>query len=284
MITTARFASLIAAPLALCASALLASPHTPAAKGKSPAEHVGEKAPAHAAGQAHAAGPVHWTYSGATGPDSWGDLADGFSQCKTGHMQSPIDLGASDIQGQINVRTAYRPGAMSVLNNGHTIQVNFPEGSILSSGISRYKLVQVHFHTPSEETIYGVPYPMVAHFVHADHAGNLAVLGVLFEEGAHNPELDKIIKAAPRSEAAARLVAGVTLDPARLLPSELAVWRYDGSLTTPPCSEGVRWHVAMQPVAASAAQIAAIHAIIGDNARPIQPRHGRLLVGGTGGQ
>lgn len=278
MITTGRFASLIAAPLALCASALVASPHAPAPKAKPAAEHVGAKAPAHAADQAH------WAYSGETGPDNWGNLADAFQQCRTGHMQSPIDLGASDIQGQINVRTAYRPGAMSVLNNGHTIQVNFPEGSILSSGISRYKLVQVHFHTPSEETIYGVPYPMVAHFVHADHAGNLAVLGVLFEEGAHNPELDKIIKAAPRSEAAARLVDGVTLDPARLLPSELAVWRYDGSLTTPPCSEGVRWHVAMQPVAASAAQIAAIHAIIGDNARPIQPRHGRLLVGGTSGK
>lgn len=276
-----HFASLIAMPLALGASALVASPHAPAAKARPTSEHAAEKAgdraPAHA-------GPVHWTYSGETGPDSWGDLADGFSQCKTGHMQSPIDLGAADIQGQINVRTAYRPGTLSVLNNGHTIQVNFPEGSILSSGISRYKLVQVHFHTPSEETIYGVPYPMVAHFVHADHAGNLAVLGVLFQEGAHNPELDKIIKAAPRSEAPARLVEGVTLDPAQLLPGELAVWRYDGSLTTPPCSEGVRWHVAMQPVAASAAQIAAIHAIIGDNARPIQPRHGRLLVGGTSGR
>ena len=121
---------------------------------------------------------------------------------------------------------------------------------------------------------------MVAHFVHADHAGNLAVLGVLFEEGAHNPELDKIVKAAPAQQSAPQTL-GVTLNPALLLPADLSVWRYDGSLTTPPCSEGVRWHVANHPVTASAAQIAAIHAIVRDNARPIQPRNGRVLVAGT---
>jgi len=245
----------------------VAAPHIAVAQGR------GAPAPAHGAG--------HWTYEGETGPEHWGELSDGYKACKQGRMQSPIDLGGADAQIPFSVRANYRPGQLTILNNGHTVQVNFPEGSILSSGISHYKLVQVHFHTPSEETVYGVPYPMVAHFVHVDYAGNYAVLGVLFEEGAPNRELDKIIRAAPRTEQAARAVPGVTLDPARLLPARLPVWRYDGSLTTPPCTEGVRWHVAVNPVQASAAQIAALHAIIGNNARPIQPRHGRMLVAGT---
>ncbi|MCJ2186955.1 carbonic anhydrase [Novosphingobium beihaiensis] len=235
----------------------------------------------------HAAAPVavhgpHWSYGGSTGgPEHWGDLSPAFSACKSGHMQSPIDLGVAAEIGTFKVRADYRPGALTILNNGHTVQANIPEGSVLSSGIARYKLLQVHFHTPSEATVYGIPYPMVAHFVHVDYAGNYAVLGVLFEEGAVNPELEKLIKAAPRTETGAHEVPHVTFDPARLLPDNLAVFRYEGSLTTPPCTEGVRWHVATHHATASAGQIAALHAIMGDNARPIQPLYGRLLVKGA---
>lgn len=222
----------------------------------------------------------HWTYDGEAGPDHWGELSEDFKACKTGRMQSPIELGAADVEAKFAVRVAYKPGPLTVVNNGHTIQATFAPGSTLSSGISRYKLLQVHFHTPSEEVVYGLPYPMVAHFVHTDHAGNLAVLGVLFEEGAHNAELEKLIKAAPKQEGEPEIVKGVTFDPARLLPANLSVYRYEGSLTTPPCTEGVRWHVARQRVTASAAQIAALHAIMGDNARPVQPIYGRVLVAG----
>lgn len=267
---------------ALCASALAlagsaeAETHPraghDAARRGAPAEHAAAPAP-------HA-GP-HWGYAGEAGPDHWGEMSEDFAACGTGHMQSPVDLGGAEISGHFGVQASYRPGVLTVLNNGHTVQVNFSEGSILTSGINRYKLVQMHFHTPSEETVYGIPYPMAVHFVHVDHAGNLAVLGVLFEEGVHNPELDKVIRAAPRYEQGPRPVNGVTFDPARLLPAGLAVWRYEGSLTTPPCTEGVRWHVATHRAAASAGQIAAIHAIIGDNARPVQPLHGRLLVAGA---
>lgn len=234
------------------------------------------------AAPANASGGAHWGYEGEAGPERWGELSPDFKLCKTGHMQSPIDLGGAEIPGKLAVKATYKPGPLTILNNGHTVQANIPEGSTLTSGISRYKLLQVHFHTPSEETIYGIHYPMVAHFVHVDYAGNLAVLGVLFEEGAHNPELDKLIKAAPPHEKEPEAVRGVTFDPAKLLPPSLTVYRFEGSLTTPPCTEGVHWHVATRPVAASAAQIAAIHAIIGDNARPIQPLHGRLLVAGAG--
>ena len=222
-----------------------------------------------------------WSYEGEAGPERWGDLDQEFKLCKTGHMQSPVDLGAADVQANFGVKAAYKPGPLTILNNGHTVQAVFAPGSTLTSGIARYKLLQVHFHTPSEEVLYGLPYPMVAHFVHADHAGNLAVLGVLFEEGAHNPELEKLVKAAPRHEAEAETVKGVTFDPSKLLPANLSVYRYEGSLTTPPCTEGVRWHVARNRVTASAAQIATLHAIMGDNARPIQPLHGRLLVAGA---
>jgi carbonic anhydrase len=230
---------------------------------------------------AAATGGHHWSYEGEAGPEKWGELREDFKTCKTGHMQSPIDLGGAPVVQNMAVKVAYRPGSLTVLNNGHTVQVNIPEGSTLSSGIARYKLLQVHFHTPSEETVYGIHYPMVAHFVHIDYAGNYAVLGVLFEEGAPNPELAKLIKAAPKEEAGPRVIAGATFNPAGMLPSNLAVYRYEGSLTTPPCTEGVRWHVATHRVTASADQIAALHAIMGDNARPTQPLHGRLIVAGA---
>lgn len=243
-----------------------------------PAEHgadTAHKAPA-AAGHA-----VHWSYAGNAGPDSWGDISPDFSACKSGHMQSPVDLGVAAAIGKFQVRADYRSGPLTIRNNGHTVQVDVPEGSTLSSGIAHYKLLQVHFHTPSESTLYGIHYPMVAHFVHVDYAGNYAVLGVMFEEGAANPALDTLIKAAPQHEEGAHVVNGVSFDPAALLPSNLAVFRYEGSLTTPPCTEGVRWHVATHRSTASASQIAALHAIMGDNARPIQPLYGRVLVMGA---
>ena len=274
--------------VALALAALILPGATPAEHGKhaAPAPHGAPRGAAQAEAyppppqpaQAHG---VHWEYEGSTGPERWGDLSEEFKACKVGHMQSPVDLGGADIKGSFTVRTAYKAGPLTILNNGHTVQATFPAGSVLSSGIARYKLLQVHFHTPSEETIYGVPYPMVAHFVHVDHAGNLAVLGVLFEEGAFNPELDKLIKLAPRQQTPAQTYDAVMFDPGKLLPSNLAVYRYEGSLTTPPCTEGVRWHVATHPVSASAGQIAMLHAIMGDNARPTQPLHGRLLVAGT---
>lgn len=243
--------------------------------------HGTEAEAVHPAAPAHDAKP-HWTYGGdGEGPAAWGDLAEEFALCKKGHMQSPVDLGGAAVAGGFNVRTTYAPAPLVLLNNGHTVQVNVPEGSTLTSGISRYKLLQVHFHTPSEETIYGIHYPMVAHFVHVDYAGNYAVLGILFEEGAPNAELEKLVKAAPHFQTAAVSVKGVTFNPGGLLPTNLAVYRYEGSLTTPPCTEGVRWHVATHRVTASASQIAALNAIMGDNARPVQPLYGRLLVAGA---
>lgn len=230
------------------------------------------------AGSAMAAEKPAWSYSGANGPHNWGELSADYHLCKSGLQQSPIDLAQSNALGDIPIKTNYASGPLTILNNGHTVQANFAEGSTLTSGKADFKLLQAHFHTPSEEAINGKRYPMVAHLVHADSAGKLAVVGVLFEEGPANPELAKIIAAAPAKKADAKLVSSVTIDPAGLLPESRSVYRFQGSLTTPPCSEGVNWHVIKQPATASKAQIAALNKIMGDNARPLQPLHGRLVV------
>ena len=227
---------------------------------------------------AFASGDVHWTYSGHTGPEHWGELKPEFATCKTGKVQSPIDLAQANTAGQIAVSANYKAAPLTILNNGHTVQVNFPAGSTMTSAGREFYLLQVHFHTPSEEAINGKRFPMVAHFVHKDATGALGVLGVLFEEGAANSELAKIIAAAPKYEKAAAPVAGVTINPADLIPSALNVYRFQGSLTTPPCTEGVNWHVAQSTVTASPDQIRAMISIMGNNARPLQPLNDRLVV------
>ncbi len=225
---------------------------------------------------------VEWSYEGATGPENWGSLDEKYELCAKGLMQSPIDLAAANARAEVSVATSYRPGPLTILNNGHTVQANFAAGSKMTSGTKQFNLLQVHFHTPSEEVMHGQQYPMVAHFVHADDDGNLAVLGVLFEIGAANAELAKVIAAAPKTKTDAATVAGVTIDPNKMLPDDLDVFRFQGSLTTPPCSEGVNWHVAKDTVTMSAEQLRAFGGIMGNNARPVQPLNGRLLVAPAG--
>lgn len=233
-------------------------------------------------GAAWAAEGSSWGYHGDTGPEHWSDISAEYELCRSGLMQSPIDLAQDNARGEVNVNTKYKPGSLNILNNGHTVQVNVAEGSTLTSGTMQFTLLQIHFHTPSEEAVNGQRYPMDAHFVHSDANGNLAVLGILFEEGAENQELAKVVAAAPTDKADAVTYADISFDPNELLPESLDVYRFQGSLTTPPCSEGVNWHVAKQPVTASKAQLDAIHAIIGDNARPLQPANGRLIIAPEG--
>ncbi len=234
---------------------------------------AGDHAPAAAARHG-----VHWGYEGFDGPEHWGHLDAGYRLCGTGQSQSPIDLGMANTVASVTVQTDYKREPLTILNNGHTVQVNFDGAAGLMSANHRYSLKQVHFHTPSEHVINGRRYPLEAHFVHADEYGKLAVLGVLFEEGSTNMELAKVIVAAPRREAAAKTVEGFSFDPRALLPASLEVYRYMGSLTTPPCSEGVNWHVAAQPITASASQMADLMEIMGHNARPVQAFNERLLI------
>jgi len=222
-----------------------------------------------------------WTYVGPEGADRWGQLHTDFELCERGIMQSPVELGQANAVADISVSANWQAGPLTILNNGHTVQANFAAGSTMMSGGKAFNLLQVHFHTPSEHTLDGEHFPLVGHFVHASDDGELAVLGVMYTQGAANAEMQKLVDAAPAAKAEAVAVEGVSIDPNKLLPANdgaIDVYRYMGSLTTPPCSEGVNWHVASTPVEVSAGQIAVLEGIMGMNARPVQLLNGRLLV------
>ncbi len=220
----------------------------------------------------------HWGYQGKTGAQAWGDLEPGFAVCKLGKFQSPIDIrDAQAKQAALPpLRFAYAPAAAEVVNNGHTIQVNLPAGGTLGLADGDYKLLQFHFHTPSEEKINGRAFPMVAHLVHQDAAGKLAVVAVLFKQGRENAALRTVFANLPAMAGDKRaLPAPISL--ADLLPAERGYYRFKGSLTTPPCSEEVSWQVLKQPVEISKAQLDAFRKLYPMNARPTQPLNGRTV-------
>ena len=221
---------------------------------------------------------ISYDYGVEKGAEKWGQLSDKYSLCERGDMQSPIDLAKANAQGKIALSVNYQAGPLTVSNKGLTIQADFAAGSSMTSGGATFNLIQIHFHTPSEHAISGKRYPLAGHFVHATEDGKLGVLGVMFEEGSANAELDKILVAVPSGKSDIVTVSGQMIDPNGMLPADLTTYRYMGSLTTPPCSEGVNWHVLRDPITASAAQIAALGKLMGDNARPLRASHNRLVV------
>ena len=235
------------------------------------------QAPA-AAGPAHA--PAHWSYGGQTGPNEWSNLAPNFELCGDGRMQSPIDLSvpAADSWNPTQIEFDYEPVPLSVVNNGHTIQVNYPKGSFIRIEGKRYDLLQFHFHTPSEHSLGGHRAPMEVHLVHSNDKGELAVIGILIEAGPANMALHEIWQRIPEANGAPVSYDDVVVDAAAFLPKEHVSFRYMGSLTTPPCTEGVRWFVMKDPVLASGNQIQTFGKIFGSNARPIQPRNHRMIL------
>ncbi len=232
-----------------------------------------------AAGSAYGAGEgAGWEYDGELGSHNWGVISEDYGLCEHGQMQSPIDFDGPITAAEIRVAVDWSPSPLLMSNNGKTVQVGFEQGSNFVSGGETFNLLQVHFHTPSEHLFSNEPFPMVAHFVHASAQGKLAVLGILFEEGAANPEIQKLIDASTEVGADPVHVEGLDFDPRALLPNDLGVYRYMGSLTTPPCSEGVNWHVAQDAVAAHPSQISAMIELMGNNARPVQSINSRLIV------
>ncbi|MEZ5446992.1 MAG: carbonic anhydrase family protein [Gammaproteobacteria bacterium] len=223
---------------------------------------------------------AHWTYEGEAGPEHWAELSPKYEKCGTGTRQTPIDLASSEVvpMGLEDVEFQYASAEASVVNNGHTIQVTVPEGNaIVLDGVS-YGLVQFHFHTPSEHTIDGASYPLELHLVHKDESGNLAVVGVMLEKGEKNPVLSQIWgKSLPKSEGK-EVALKSPLELSALLPSDRAAYRYLGSLTTPPCSEGVKWIVMKSSVTMTTKQIAAFKKLFPMNARPLQPINARSIV------
>jgi len=223
----------------------------------------------------------HWSYAGEDGPNAWGQLNQEYITCQTGKRQSPINLDASrDRRGRKGglptLRFRYNASPLSVDNNGHTLQFNYAQGSHLEAMGKTYQLKQFHLHAPSEHSIHGRPYDMEAHFVHQDEAGNLAVVGVMFLTGPRNGLLEKLLPLAP-TKVHQQTTTPVPFNGAFLLPRYHDYYHYDGSLTTPPCSEGVSWFVLKYPAYASREQIAFFKSIIQDNARPRQALNGRNI-------
>ncbi len=219
-----------------------------------------------------------WAYSGPKGPDRWGSLTADFEACASGKMQSPVNLTGFQKGDHAELAVDYRPGGTRILNNGHTVQVNYAPGSAISVDDHRYELIQFHFHAPSENTIEGHSYPMEAHFVHADESGNLAVVAVLVRAGKRHAELDRAWQHMPTKAGMSRELPALA-DARAILPRGRAYYGFDGSLTTPPCTEGVRWFVMAQAITASEAQIEAFsHAIHHPNNRPVQPLHARSVT------
>lgn len=225
-----------------------------------------------------AGGAPHWEYDGEHGPSHWGALDPRFSACQTGSEQSPIDLRWSKPQVGRALQMDTHAGNWKIIDNGHTIQVNFDPGNRLSIQGDEYELIQMHFHSRSEHTLSGKSFPLELHFVHKNTAGKLAVVGVMFKPGKSHPALERIWSKIPQEKGKEIAVTDLRLDPSELLPAALTHYHYAGSLTTPPCSEGVNWNVLNTPVEASQAQIEAFRRLYPKNNRPIQPLHGRKPV------
>ncbi len=220
---------------------------------------------------------VNWAYEGHAGPDHWADLDHGFMQCKSGREQSPIDISTSTV-ARVNlppIKLAYNSAAAELVNDGHTIQVNLTEGGSVMVPSGDYEILQFHFHTPSEEKIDGRSFPLVVHLVHKNATGQLAVIAVLVREGKENMVLKDIFSALPAKQS--KLPLQDNFDLSNLIPDTLGYYSFKGSLTTPPCSEGVTWYVLKTPIEMSLNQINAFKQVFKMNARPVQPLNGRII-------
>jgi carbonic anhydrase len=264
----------VATPKPAHAPAAQSSGHAPVKKRSAPAaKEAAHGSASHGAAAGHTA---HWAYQGPGGPEVWGQLKPEFSKCATGQRQSPIDI-RSGIQVQLEaIEFDYQPTGFSVIDNGHTVQVNLPPGNAITVMGRRYDLLQFHFHRPSEERINGRQFDMVAHLVHKDAEGRIAVVAVLLDRGASQPVIQNVWNALPLEKGEEQAAPSV-IDLKRLLPEDKRYFAYMGSLTTPPCNEGVLWMVMKTPVNISPEQINIFARLYPMNARPIQQVSGRLI-------
>lgn len=255
-------------------TAVVSTPPAPPQVAANAAHGATPSSGAHAA----PAGAVHWTYEGEAGPDRWFELSPLFEACGKGKRQSPIDIRPTMKANLPDLELHYPPRFGTVVNNGHTIQFNSAPGNIAKIGDRLFGLLQFHFHTPSENHVNGIPYPLEAHFVHRSADGVLAVIGVLIAEGDANTELEKILANSPAAAGESRPLEETPIVFRKLLPLAHKYFQFAGSLTTPPCSEGVRWQVLAAPITASADQIARFQALMHSNARPLQIALGRPVI------
>jgi carbonic anhydrase len=220
----------------------------------------------------------HWGYEGHEGPAHWAEMSKEYGTCGTGMRQSPIDISATVKANGQPIKFDYKNAKLEILNNGHTVQVNRHEGSSITVDGEKFELLQFHFHTPSENKVGGKPYDMEMHLVHKNAKGQLAVVGVFLKAGAANAVLEKAWAHMPGHVGDKEKVASVSINAADLLPADRSYNRFNGSLTTPPCSEGVKWFVMKSPIEVSAAQVKKFAKVIGHNARPVQALNNRFVL------
>ena len=279
-LVAAGAAATVAVVLAACGGP--ASAPAPAATATPSAAPTSSTRPA-----APPAGAPAWHYEGAEGPENWGKLSPTFAACGEGRRQSPIDISKPTRDATVELKTTFPPAELRIahhehiadgINNGHTIQINYAGADTLTLGGISYQLVQYHFHGPSEHTVDGKHFPMEMHMVHKSGDGKLAVVGVFIAEGAHNKAFDPVWAHLPAQKGVETHLPAVKVDVDALLPTARTSYRYDGSLTTPPCSEGVNWIIMTTPIQISGEQVAAFTRLIKDNNRPVQMLNGRTIL------
>jgi carbonic anhydrase len=233
---------------------------------------------------------TRWEYEGARGADHWSELDPAYASCNAGKEQSPIDIEASEKAALPELRFESRSGPLKYLvNNGYTIRVNYHDaagtGNLLIVGDQTYQLMQFHFHRPSEEYIHGKAYDMVAHLMYQSSDGKVVGVAVLLKAGKANATIQQIWEHMPMTESKVlsdfshqeEMILGVEINPAGLLPNDVSYYTYLGSVTAPPCTEGVRWFVLKTPVDISPEQIGAFAKLYPKDVRPIQPLNGRVV-------
>lgn len=220
----------------------------------------------------------HWTYEGEEGPEYWGELDQTYVACGAGKSQSPIDISTPSEQDLANIVFYYQPSEVNILNNGHTVEVNYDAGSYIELDGVRYDVAHFHYHAPSEHAVDGKLFAAELHIVHKNADGGLAVVGILLDQGMQNDAYQPFIENLPTEKSDAK-DAGVTIDASDLLPAVQTTFRYKGSLTTPPCTEGVNWLVMTTPVEISSEQVEALASLFEEgNNRPVQPLNDRPLM------
>ncbi|WP_432507481.1 carbonic anhydrase [Kineococcus arenarius] len=219
---------------------------------------------------------VEFGYEGELGPANWASLSEDYAECADASQQSPIDLAGASTVPLPDLQFDYATGDVELKNTVHTVQGVEPSGSTMTVDGRTYSLTQFHLHEPAEHTVAGQTYAGELHLVHTDESGAVAVVGVLLQEGAADSALAEYFGQLPADTSQEVTLAG--FDTGALLPQDRRTYRYTGSLTTPPCTEGVSWFVMQQPVEVSAEQLSDFRSVITENSRPVQPLGGRELL------
>lgn len=220
---------------------------------------------------------VHWSYIGKENPTNWGELSSDFAICSTGQNQSPINFEKTSSEKPVNIVFNYQDTPLTIVNNGHTIQVNYSKKSTINIDGKEYELIQYHFHTPSEHTMDGQATAMELHLVHKNQEGEIAVVGILIKQGQENLVIKEIWKHISLEKGEINL-PNININAKDFIPVEHSHYHYIGSLTTPPCTEGVNWIVFKTPIEVSQEQIEKFARIYQSNARPVQPLNQREIV------